>query len=74
MSIVRISKEADKKLGACVGNSIPYFAGECNSKKRLEVPQFFRGWRGTPAPSTIFPSHQPLIFRETVQKSVASPE
>jgi len=41
MSIVRISKEADKKLGACVGNSIPYFAGECNSKNgNLTVRNF----------------------------------
>ena len=34
MNIVRISKEADKKLGACVVYSIAYIASNCNSKKQ----------------------------------------
>ncbi len=32
MSIVRISKGTDKKLGACVANSIAYITQNCNSK------------------------------------------
>ncbi len=34
MSIVRISKGTDKKLGACVAYSIAYIASNCNSKKQ----------------------------------------